>query len=182
MGQEIMLQPTSLGGPFSPPCFPLVTKLHLPTVRPGFVPRPRLMQQLDRGLEGKLTLVSAPAGFGKTTLLSQWCHATRSAPLAREEVAWLSLDSDDNDPVQSADCRAVVDLASHGEVARRQHLQQAVGREPHTGRRPRQGAEPSPSIPLPDVVNPSSPGRNYPFVRSLPGHFAVYWVQKPRHR
>jgi ATP/maltotriose-dependent transcriptional regulator MalT len=52
----------------------LATKLYIPRPRPDLVPRPRLIQQLDEGLRlgRKLTLVSAPAGFGKTTLVSEW--------------------------------------------------------------------------------------------------------------
>ena len=56
------------------------------------MPRPRLSERLDRGTASKLTLVSAPAGFGKTTLLAQW----RELLLAeRTRVAWLTLDADD---------------------------------------------------------------------------------------
>ncbi|MFC7723861.1 LuxR C-terminal-related transcriptional regulator [Nocardioides sp. GCM10028917] len=79
---------------------PLIeTKLFLPSPRPGLVPRPRLRQRLDLGLGAKLMLVSAPAGFGKSTLLVDWLAsaATRSdaAPL---KAAWLALDAADNDP------------------------------------------------------------------------------------
>ena len=81
----------------------LTTKLYIPPARPNLVPRPRLLERLDEGLRlsRKLTLVSAPAGFGKTTLLSDWIHrmaATLAAP-APPRVAWLSLDEGDNDPV-----------------------------------------------------------------------------------
>ncbi|MGD8753765.1 MAG: LuxR C-terminal-related transcriptional regulator [Anaerolineales bacterium] len=69
----------------------LTTKLYLPPPRPDLVPRPRLLEQMDAGLHGKLTLVSAPAGFGKTTLVSEW--ASQSAV----PIAWLSLDEGDND-------------------------------------------------------------------------------------
>lgn len=72
----------------------LVTKLYYPPVRPNLVARPRLTQQLAQVTSGALTLVCAPAGYGKTTLV-----ATGLAPLAQEQaVAWLSLDEDDNDP------------------------------------------------------------------------------------
>ena len=57
--------------------------------------RPRLLQRLERGAAAKLTLVSAPAGFGKTTLLAEWLEA---APAGGPAVAWLSLDQRDNDP------------------------------------------------------------------------------------
>ena len=60
------------------------------------MPRPRLIERLDRGAASKLTLVSAPAGFGKTTLLAEWLAAGRVAE--RGSAAWLSLDQGDNDP------------------------------------------------------------------------------------
>src|SRR5918911_3278308 len=73
---------------------PLVeTKLYVPRRRRGMVPRPRLAARLRRGAEAKLTLVSAPAGFGKTTLLTEWLAA---APADGTSVAWLSLDQRDN--------------------------------------------------------------------------------------
>ena len=75
----------------------LETKLYVPRSRRGLVPRPRLSERLDRGTALKLTLVSAPAGFGKTTLVTEWLAA---GPAAANErlVAWLSLDRADNDP------------------------------------------------------------------------------------
>ncbi len=69
----------------------LATKLYIPPPRPNVVLRPRLIARLNEGLHGRLTLISAPAGFGKTTLLSEWI-AGRKWP-----VAWLSLDESDND-------------------------------------------------------------------------------------
>jgi LuxR family transcriptional regulator, maltose regulon positive regulatory protein len=69
----------------------LATKLYVPPTRPQAVPRPRLIERLDEGLRRKLTLISAPAGFGKTTLISEWV-AGRQRP-----AAWLSLDERDND-------------------------------------------------------------------------------------
>jgi len=68
----------------------LQTKLRIPPVRSEHVPRPRLHALLDAGLARRLTLVSAPAGFGKTTLLCEWLQ-TLDLP-----VAWLSLDEQDN--------------------------------------------------------------------------------------
>ena len=59
------------------------------------VARPRLSERLSRGAESALTLVSAPAGFGKTTLLAEWLAG---APADGRSVAWLSLDQRDNDP------------------------------------------------------------------------------------
>jgi LuxR family transcriptional regulator, maltose regulon positive regulatory protein len=73
----------------------LETKLHVPRWRRGLVARPGLSERLSRGAESALTLVSAPAGFGKTTLLAEWLAA---APADRRSVAWLSLDQRDNDP------------------------------------------------------------------------------------
>jgi LuxR family transcriptional regulator, maltose regulon positive regulatory protein len=70
----------------------LLTKLHVPPPRPGVVARPRLMQRLDEGALTRLTLVSAPAGFGKSTLVGQW------AAECGRPVAWLSLDERDDDP------------------------------------------------------------------------------------
>jgi len=66
------------------------TKLHLPFTRPELVSRPRLQQQIAQGLRGPLTLITAPAGFGKTTLVAS-CIAGPGMP-----IAWLSLDKDDN--------------------------------------------------------------------------------------
>jgi LuxR family maltose regulon positive regulatory protein len=69
----------------------LATKLYIPPCRPHVVRRLRLIDRLNEGLQRKLTLISAPAGFGKTTLLSDWL-----AGCARP-AAWLSLDEGDND-------------------------------------------------------------------------------------
>ena len=71
----------------------LETKLYIPRVRRGLVTRPRLSERLSRGSESKLTLVSAPAGFGKTTLLAEWLAAS---PATERPTAWLSLDLSDN--------------------------------------------------------------------------------------
>jgi len=74
----------------------LATKLFIPPSRPNLVSRPNLTERLNAGLIGgsKLTLISAPAGFGKTTLISEWI--TRS----KRPAVWLSLDEGDNDPVR----------------------------------------------------------------------------------
>ena len=72
----------------------LRTKLYLPSGRPHLVARPRLIARLNEGLRRPLTLLSAPPGFGKTTLLSEWVAQ------AKPRVAWLLLDADDNDPVR----------------------------------------------------------------------------------
>lgn len=75
---------------------PLVaTKLFIPKLRAGLVERPRLRERLRRGALAKLTLISAPAGFGKTTLLAEWLAEASSGNSA---TAWLSLDKSDDDP------------------------------------------------------------------------------------
>ncbi len=82
----------------------LTTKLHIPSIRPKFVHRTRLIEQLNAGLHRKLTLISAPAGFGKTTLVSEWVAKLRlDAPNKNElvnKITWLSLDEGDNDPAR----------------------------------------------------------------------------------
>lgn len=72
----------------------LATKLYVPRPRPKVVTRPRLIEQLNEGLRHKLTLISAPAGFGKTTLISEWVAD------CDQPVAWLSLDEADSDPTR----------------------------------------------------------------------------------
>ena len=75
----------------------LATKLRAPLVTDALISRPRLIERLNEGLKHQLTLISAPAGFGKTTLLSDWhIHASRSGV----PVGWVSLDKDDNDAVR----------------------------------------------------------------------------------
>jgi LuxR family transcriptional regulator, maltose regulon positive regulatory protein len=76
----------------------LETKLYVPRSRRGLVPRARLSERLDRGTASMLVLVSAPAGFGKTTLLTEWLAARPAAPADERLAAWLSLDRADNDP------------------------------------------------------------------------------------
>lgn len=73
----------------------VATKLYIPKPRPGFVTRPRLSGRLHLHAGSRVTLVSAPAGFGKTTLLAEWL--AEAAPDGRS-VAWLSLDQSDDDP------------------------------------------------------------------------------------
>jgi LuxR family transcriptional regulator, maltose regulon positive regulatory protein len=72
----------------------LTTKLYIPPPRPNAVLRPRLIERLQEGLHRKLTLISAPAGFGKTTLVSTWLAG------CDRQVAWLSLDEGDSDPTR----------------------------------------------------------------------------------
>src|ERR671932_1865195 len=70
----------------------LATKLHLPRVRRHLIARPRLLARLDEARAARLLLVSAPAGFGKTTVLADWIHRHNL------RAAWLALDAQDNDP------------------------------------------------------------------------------------
>lgn len=74
----------------------LATKLFIPPPPARVVVRPRLLQRMNEGLSRKLTLISAPAGFGKTTLVSAWCVAQREHATQKTQVAWLSLDEADN--------------------------------------------------------------------------------------
>jgi LuxR family maltose regulon positive regulatory protein len=103
----------------------LQTKLQIPPTRSGLIHRPRLIERLNAGLEERLILISAPAGYGKTTLVSEWLVDCRlpiedfrlrvveerggmqqsssktpggRIPAAGLRVAWLSLDESDNDP------------------------------------------------------------------------------------
>jgi LuxR family maltose regulon positive regulatory protein len=72
----------------------LATKLYVPRPQPGFVPRPRLVQELSQGLARGRVLVCAPAGFGKTSMLADWARD------GGRPVAWLGLDAGDNDPAR----------------------------------------------------------------------------------
>ena len=80
----------------------LVTKLFIPPTRPELVPRPHLIEQLNEGPRSgrKLTLISAPAGFGKTTLVSEWVENLKLDPSTESQtvyrIAWFSLDESDN--------------------------------------------------------------------------------------
>ena len=74
----------------------LAAKLNPPRIQPGYVPRPRLYERLDAGLQRRLTLVSAPAGYGKTALLSSWISGLGK----NARSAWISLDAGDNDPAR----------------------------------------------------------------------------------
>jgi LuxR family transcriptional regulator, maltose regulon positive regulatory protein len=74
----------------------LTTKLFIPPGRPGLVARPRLSERLGRTLNCGLALVSAPAGFGKTTLVSEWVHSNQLQIF----TAWLSLEETENDPIR----------------------------------------------------------------------------------
>ena len=72
----------------------LRAKLYVPRYRPNAVPRSRLHERLDEGARRDLTVVSAPAGFGKTTLLADWSQRSELP------VAWVSLDERDDDPAR----------------------------------------------------------------------------------
>lgn len=89
----------------------LQTKLYVPRLRPSLVPRPHLIEKLNQGLHRKLTLISAPAGFGKTTLVSEWVDNSQATPrdttltidkgeAGVNRIAWLSLDEGDSDPTR----------------------------------------------------------------------------------
>ena len=82
----------------------LQTKLFMPPIRPFRVPRPRLIDKLNNGLHGKLTLLSAPAGSGKTTLAAEWLQQStinnQQSTINNSNIAWLSLDESDNDPIR----------------------------------------------------------------------------------
>ena len=85
------------GAPEQPAEVPLLASKTLPPELPAaLILRPRLLETLDAGSEGGLTLLCAPAGFGKTVLLRSWASAARPAA----PVAWLSLEPDDNDPAR----------------------------------------------------------------------------------
>jgi LuxR family transcriptional regulator, maltose regulon positive regulatory protein len=96
----------------------VATKLYLPGVRPGHVPRPELLARLASGEAPKLTLLCAPAGWGKSALLSEW-HAS---PDEQRPFAWVSLDPSDDTPVRFwsyviGALRAVVDDLGQGPLA-----------------------------------------------------------------
>ncbi len=79
----------------------LTTKLYIPPPRPNLVERPRLVALLDEGLRAdrKLTLIAAPPGFGKTTLVAEWLYS-KAREIPSYSIAWLSLDEADNDPAR----------------------------------------------------------------------------------
>ena len=74
----------------------LLTKLFVPAMRLDYVARPRLIEKLNQSSNSRLTLISAPAGFGKTTLVTEWLQSFGEGV----GVAWVSLDENDNDPAQ----------------------------------------------------------------------------------
>jgi len=90
--------------PIAPPL--LKTKLHIPQRRSDIVPRPLLIKQLNERVQRKLTIITAPAGYGKTSLASDWIHALQSeepeAPHAtsNNQITWLSLEEADSEPIR----------------------------------------------------------------------------------
>jgi len=94
----ITLQPP----PLEPKLQPLIkTKLFIPRLRKDYVPRPHLLEKIEKGATKTLTLISAPAGYGKTTLLAEWIdHLQRITSPTPWSVAWFSLDAGDNDPIR----------------------------------------------------------------------------------
>ncbi|HNT76686.1 MAG TPA: LuxR C-terminal-related transcriptional regulator [Anaerolineae bacterium] len=80
----------------------LATKLYIPAPHAAIVSRPHLLARLDEGLRlgRRLTLVAAPAGYGKTTLLSEWANRCAADVTGRRAVAWLTLDEADGDPAR----------------------------------------------------------------------------------
>ncbi|MDX1416809.1 MAG: AAA family ATPase, partial [Candidatus Promineifilaceae bacterium] len=74
----------------------LPTKLYLPPLRSNWIPRPRLLARLETSPQTRLILISAPAGYGKTTLVTTWLRQIQAT--GRAHVGWLSLDDDDSDP------------------------------------------------------------------------------------
>src|SRR5438034_9306572 len=80
---------TKTGANVDPPNSLIRTKLYRPSTRSDLNPRARLIERLNAGLSGKVTIISALAGFGKTTLLAEWLYTTHRLP------AWLALDPND---------------------------------------------------------------------------------------
>ncbi|MDX1414394.1 MAG: hypothetical protein R3293_09405, partial [Candidatus Promineifilaceae bacterium] len=78
----------------------LKTKLHIPHRRPDMVPRPLLIKQLNERLQRKLTLITAPAGYGKTSLASEWLHSLQPEDISNTRITWLSLEEADSEPIR----------------------------------------------------------------------------------
>ncbi|MEZ4644943.1 MAG: hypothetical protein R3E31_19800, partial [Chloroflexota bacterium] len=78
----------------------LKTKLHIPPRRPDTVPRLRLIQQLNERLQRKLTLLTAPAGYGKTSLAAEWIHALQAEGSFKQRITWLYLEEADSEPIR----------------------------------------------------------------------------------
>jgi len=81
----------------------LKTKLHIPHRRPDMVPRSLLIKQLNERVQRKLTLITAPAGYGKTNLASEWTHSLQSQTAeatSNNRITWLSLEEADSEPIR----------------------------------------------------------------------------------
>ncbi len=81
----------------------LKTKLHIPHRRPDTVPRSLLIKQLNERIQRKLTLITAPAGYGKTSLASEWIHSLQSETAeatSNNRITWLSLEQADSEPIR----------------------------------------------------------------------------------
>ena len=78
----------------------LKTKLHIPHRRPDMVPRSLLIKQLNERIQRKLTLITAPAGYGKTNLASEWIHSLQSEDTSNNRITWLSLEEADSEPIR----------------------------------------------------------------------------------
>ena len=94
----------------------ITTKIVVPPARPHMVVRQRLLEVMEDAISRPLTLISAPAGFGKTTLITSWLYETGN----ESRTAWLSLDQDDSDPVHFA----------YYMIATLQGIEPRVGRAP----------------------------------------------------
>ena len=78
----------------------LKTKLHIPQRRPDIVPRLLLIKQLNERVQRKLTLITAPAGYGKTSLASEWIHSLQLETTSNTQITWLSLEEADSEPIR----------------------------------------------------------------------------------
>ncbi len=146
----------------------LTTKLSIPPLRRGVVQRPRLIERLDEALQPghKLALVSAPAGFGKTTLVTAWLRHLQTTPATACAITWFSLEEGDGDPT-----RFLTYL-----VAALQVVEPAIGR---TAQGILQSQEPAPpesllSTLINDIAATPRPFvlvlDDYHLIRSLPVH------------
>lgn len=84
--------------PIAPPL--LKTKLHIPHRRPDAVPRSLLIKQLNERIQRKLTVITAPAGYGKTSLASEWVHNLQSEGTFKNRITWLYLEEADSEPIR----------------------------------------------------------------------------------
>ncbi|MCA9951847.1 MAG: hypothetical protein KDE48_19485, partial [Anaerolineales bacterium] len=78
----------------------LKTKLHIPPRRPDTIPRSRLIQRLNERIQRKLTLMIAPAGYGKTSLAAEWIHTLQAEDSFKNRITWLYLEEADSEPIR----------------------------------------------------------------------------------